>query len=195
MREQRTSSPGVNLGMSTTLSATLGGGGGGGNPAIGGNSLLNVQQVNTGSLNSYAVSLIDGVGGLASLAHILSNGTGANQANKVWYDERTLTASSTDDLDLTNLTLNGVTVTFSKIKWVILRVVFPATGVKIVFGGAVTNVFLGWLSGTTPTEDIQDLTIRLANIDGWAVDSTHKIFQLNNPGGTSVTYDIILIGS
>ena len=35
----------------------------------------------------------------------LSDGTGANQADKLWHDQRTLAAVPNEDLDLTNLML------------------------------------------------------------------------------------------
>src|SRR5262245_62002424 len=52
----------------------------------------------------------------------VSNGTGANQANMVFSDQRTVASASNEDLDLAASLVNafGATITFTAIKAIIL---------------------------------------------------------------------------
>ncbi len=53
----------------------------------------------------------------------LANGTGANQADRIWHDKRTIAASATDALDLAGVLVDafGATVTFAKIKAIVIE--------------------------------------------------------------------------
>jgi hypothetical protein len=53
---------------------------------------------------------------------ILGTGTGANQADKLWSDTRTLAASAVEDLDLAGVLVDalGVTATFARVKGLII---------------------------------------------------------------------------
>jgi hypothetical protein len=49
---------------------------------------------------------------------VLDNGTGANQANEVWSDTRTLTTGANETLDLNGVLVDAVgqSVAFTKVK-------------------------------------------------------------------------------
>jgi hypothetical protein len=129
----------------------------------------------------------------------LANGTGANQADRLWTDTRTVAGSGTDALDLAGSLVDafGTTVTFVKLKGVLIsaaagntnnvRVNRPAAngvplflaasdGIDVLPGGVFVWVAPG--VGVTVTAATADLL----NVD-------------NSSSGTSVTYDIVLVGT
>ncbi|WP_305972696.1 MULTISPECIES: hypothetical protein [unclassified Mameliella] len=84
-----------------------------------------------------------------------ANGTGANQADIVFVDEREVPESSNDDLDLAGALSDafGATVAAAEVV-AILIINAPRTGTAnasdLTIGGA-TNAFEGFLGGTSPT--------------------------------------------
>jgi len=133
----------------------------------------------------------------ASIA--LTSGTGTGQADRLFTDTRTVTASGTDALDLAGSLVDafGATLTFVKLKAVLVsaaagntnnvRINRPASngvplflaasdGIDIPPGGAFLWVAPG--AGVTVTPATGDLL----NID-------------NSGAGTSVTYDVVLVGT
>lgn len=134
-----------------------------------------------------------------SLAIALAQGTGANQADRVFTDTRTLALSATEDLDLAGVLVDafGAVITFAKIKAVIIlpaagntndvQLTRPASngvplflaaadGIAIKPGGAFVWVAPG--TGVTVTPATGDL-----------------LTITNGGAGTPVTYDVILIGT
>lgn len=131
---------------------------------------------------------------------VFGNGVGANQANQVWHDQRTLAASATEDLDFAGVLTNafGATVTFAKIRAILIvaasgntnnvNVTRPASnglplflaasdGLAIAPGGAFMFIApnLAGLAVTAGTGDLLTIT--------------------NSAGSTSVTYDVFVIGN
>lgn len=129
----------------------------------------------------------------------LANGTGANQVDRLWTDTRTVAGSGTDALDLAGSLVDafGTTITFVKLKAVLItaaagntnnvRVNRPASnsvplflaaadGIDVLPGGLFMWVAPGAGITVTPT------TGDLLNVD-------------NSGAGTSVTYDIVLVGT
>jgi hypothetical protein len=131
----------------------------------------------------------------------LANGTSANQANMVWLDTRTLTASSTEDLDLAGGLSDafGNTVTFTRIKAIIISASSANTN-NVVVGGDGTAAFVNWVSDATDKLVVRPGgTLCLVSPDSTAyavTATTADILQVaNSAGSTSVTYDIVLIGT
>lgn len=129
-----------------------------------------------------------------------SNGTGANQANMVFTDQRTLSASGTEDLDLAGGLTDafGNTITFTSIKGIFI---YAATGNTndVLVGGAASNQFIEWVSNASDVIVVKPggffgLCNPAAN--GYAVTaSTGDLLKVaNSSSGTSVTYDIIIVG-
>lgn len=131
----------------------------------------------------------------------LTSGTGANQADKYWSDQRTIAASSNDDLDLAGSLTDLITgtMTFVRIKGII---VYAATGNtnNVVIGGSASNPFNTWVSGTSPAVIVRPgglFCLMATDATSYAVTAgTGDILRLTNSGaGTTVTYDIHLIGA
>lgn len=72
-----------------------------------------------------------------------TDGTGADQADVIWHDQRTVSASSNDDLDLAGSLTNsfGATVTFAKVKGIYIQNTNTTAGDIITVGGEGSNEF------------------------------------------------------
>ncbi len=160
----------------------------------------NVRLTVTGELDNTVT--------LGTVQHLLSyvnnpaftNGTGANQANMVYGGTRTLTASSTESLDLNSGLTNafGNTIVFTSIKAMI--VVAAAANTNNVIVGAGSNPFINWIQGTTPAIIVPPggmFCITAPTAAGFAITAdTGDILKVaNSSSGTSVTYDLVLIGT
>ncbi len=143
-----------------------------------------------GSLN-YAVNFA------ASLT--FADGTGANQANMIWADQRTLSASATEDLDLAGGLTNvfGAALTFTKIKAIIVtaaagntnsvQVIRPASNGVPIFMAAGDGIAL------TPGAFFAAAFPNLAGIG--VTGGTGDLLTLTNSAGTTpVTYNIVIVG-
>jgi len=130
----------------------------------------------------------------------LANGTGANQADRVFTDTRTLSASATEDLDLAGVLTDafGAVITFVKLKALIIKAaaantnnvnlsrpagatgvpVFLAISDGIIIPPGYTFAWFGPGTGITVTPSTGDL-----------------ITLTNSAGGTGVTYDVVIIGT
>lgn len=129
----------------------------------------------------------------------LATGTSANQADMLWHDQRTLTASATEDLDLAGVLTNafGVTQTFARIKGLVVYAAAANTNNVNVTRPASNGVplFLAASDG---------IPVHPGGIFAWvapgaAVTVTAGTGDLltftNSAGSTSVTYDVIIFGA
>jgi hypothetical protein len=129
----------------------------------------------------------------------LATGTAANQADMLWHDTRTLAASATEDLDLAGVLVDGLgtTETFKTIKVIIISAATGNTN-NVVAGNAASNQFPGsWgTTGTCSTAPGGE-TWCISPKTGWTVTAgTGDLLKIaNSAAGTSVTYDIIVIGT
>ena len=130
----------------------------------------------------------------------LANGTGANQADLLWSDTRTVTASSTDSLDLAGSLTNafGATVTFARIKAVMVKAASGNTNNVNVTRPASNGVplFLAASDGI-PVKPGGAFIWVAPDATGVAVTGgTGDLLDIVNSGaGTSVTYDIVIVGA
>ena len=133
---------------------------------------------------------------------VFTDGAGANQANKIWTDTRTIAASGTDDLDLNGTALTdafGVAMAFTKIKGII--VVADATNTNdVVVGGAASNGFISPFGSATDKVKVQAggmLVLVTPSAAGYAVTAaTADLLRIANGGaGTGVNYTIFVIGA
>lgn len=130
----------------------------------------------------------------------MSSGVGANQADKIFSDTRTIAASGTDDLDLAGVLIDplGATITMARLKLLIVKA--AAANTNNVVMGVGTNPITTILGGTTPTLNIRPgglLVLAAPDVTGYVVTAaTADILRFANSGaGTSVTYDVILVGA
>lgn len=134
-----------------------------------------------------------------ALGLTLTNGTGANQVDRVFTDTRTLGASATEDLDLAGILTDafGAVLTFAKIKAVIVtaaagntndvNVTRPATNGVPLFTAVSSGVGVkpgGMLAWACPGTGV---TVTAATGD--------LITFTNSAGGTGVTYSVVIIGT
>lgn len=134
-------------------------------------------------------------------SNAFSDGTGANQAQKVFSDTRTISASSSESLDLAGVLTDafGATLTFAEIKALIIKAAVGNTN-DVIVGGAASNAWVGHVGDATDTITVKPggtLCLIAPNAAGYAVvASTGDILKVANSGGTTgVTYDIIIIGN
>jgi hypothetical protein len=158
---------------------------------------FNVQQSSTLDLASGLVTM------QRQYRTLLQNGTAAGQADRFFQDTRTVAASTNDDLDLAGVLTDayGVTITFARIKGLFVAAA-AANANNVIIGGSATNPVTSFMSGTTPAIILRPgasmmLTAGSADATGYAVTAgTADILRLTNGGaGTTVTYDIVIIGA
>lgn len=131
-----------------------------------------------------------------------TNGAAINQVDRAFADQRTIAASGTDDLDLTGTALQdimGVNLALARVK---LIAVYAAAGNtnNVVIGAAAATQFVGPFGAATHTLALPpngSLLITAPTAAGWAVGAgASDLLRIANSGaGTSVTYDIVILGS
>jgi hypothetical protein len=142
-----------------------------------------------------------GLKSVPELSFALTYGTGSGKANKIYTAQRTVTATTADNLDLAgSLTdLNGSAITFTKIKLILIAIVSP-DGTKTLRVGprGVSNTYQGAFGGTGATV-YKDFThwdvVEYEPVTGRTVTAgTGDILGIYNPSASSVTYEIIIAG-
>lgn len=122
------------------------------------------------------------------------------KADRIWSDERTLSASASDSLDLAGgLTDSaGAAITFAKVRAIVVKAAL-ANGADIVVGGAASNTFTGPFGGATHTVAVKPggTLVLCAPKTGWTVTpSTGDILKiLNGSGAAAATYQIAILGT
>lgn len=131
---------------------------------------------------------------------VLTNGTGANNANQIFTDTRTLTASATEDLDLSGSLVNafGTTIAFTKIKALIVTAAAANTN-DVLVGGATSNQAASFFGDATDVVKVKPggmIALVAPDANGYSITaSTADLLKIaNSAGGTSVTYTIVIIG-
>lgn len=136
----------------------------------------------------------------------LLTGTGAGQADLSWYDERTLLASATEDLDVVGSLTDTFGDTFSPARIKAIAVLAePLSGSanvnNVVLGGASATQWAALL-GTTGTVTLRPGALFVAcagaaDATGYvcAAGSTDLLKVANSSSGSSVTYQIAIIGA
>lgn len=130
---------------------------------------------------------------------LLGSGTGANQANNVFHDQRTVAASGNEDLDLAASLVNAVgdTLTFTKVKAILIKAAAGNTNNVQVTRPASNGVplFMAAGDGIALTPGAWFLAV-FPDANGVAVtaDTGDLLNVANSSSGTGVTYDVIIIG-
>lgn len=129
----------------------------------------------------------------------LASGTGAGQADKIWHDERTLAASTSENLDLVGSLVDafGATLTFARVRGLVVYA-SPANTNNVLVGGAAANAFVNWVGDATDVVAVRPgglLTLFAPDATAYAVGTGDQLKIANSGAGTSVTYDIVVIGA
>jgi hypothetical protein len=166
-------------------------------PLTGTQAALSISGTLTGALDLQTlVSALTFTRGVS-----LDSGTGANQADKIFSDTRTLGASATEDLDLAGGLTDafGASITFARVKIIAVSAIAGNTN-DVVLGAAATNTFVGPFGAATHTVKVRPsgfVCFACSDATGWVVTaSTADLLRVGNGGaGTGVTYDIVIIGT
>ena len=132
---------------------------------------------------------------------LLATGTAAGKADRLFSDRRTLAASATEDLDLSGSLLDalGGAATFARVKGLFISA--ASTNTNNVIVGAGTNPWITALNSTGTVTLRPGASIGLFSGDtdatAYAVTAgTGDVLKIANSGsGTSVTYEVVIIGS
>ena len=129
----------------------------------------------------------------------LANGTAANQANLVWYDTRTLAATS-EQIDLAGGEREAFAdvATFTNIRTLLIRNKQTTTGLTLTIGGGTTNpistIFGSTATNCTETIGPDGWTHKHNPVDGFAVTGGSADTLKLDAGTNTVVFDIIVIG-
>lgn len=134
-----------------------------------------------------------------SQAISLTDGTGANQADRIFSDTRTLTASANEDLDLSGSLTNAYgTVTFARIK-AVLVIADSANTNNVNVSRSTSNGVPLFLAAT------DGIAVRPGGVFLWACSDVTGVAVTagtgdllnfaNSAGSTSVNYSVVIIGA
>jgi hypothetical protein len=139
---------------------------------------------------------------LALTLTLLAGASGAGVADRMFFDQRNLAASATEDLDLVGTTLldfTGTAVSFAKIKAIGFKAL--ATNTNNVIIGAATAPWVGLLNaaGTLTLRPGTAFVCAVGSSDatGYAtVATTGDILKVANSAGTTgVDYQVAILGT
>lgn len=150
---------------------------------------------------STALDLVTSRAPLAYASTIdLASGVGANQADRIFADQRTLAASATEDLDLAGVLSDplGAALTFARIKAVLVKAAAGNTNNVNVTRPAANGVplFLAAGDGRPVMPGGLDLWVAPGATGVPVTAGTGDLLTFTNSGaGSSVTYDVVIIGA
>lgn len=127
-----------------------------------------------------------------------ATGTGTAQANQVWTDTRTLSASATENLDLAAALTDafGTTLTFTKVKAIMITAASGNTNGVQVTRPASNGVPLFLAASDGIQLEAGDCFMFAGPVGKTVTASTGDILTItNSAGSTSVTYTIEIIGT
>ena len=130
----------------------------------------------------------------------LTNGTGANQADKIFTDQRTLAAGVSEDLDLAGVLIDalGDVITFARIKALVV-IAAAANPNNIVVGNAAANGFVGPFGAATHTHSVRPggfYAWGCSDATGYPVTGgTADLLKILAGAGGNHIYDIVIIGA
>jgi hypothetical protein len=155
----------------------------------------------SGGSNSFGSTYWNGV---MSLVQPFSGGTTANKFDQLYMAERSVNASSNDDLDLSGVLTDifGATITSVELVGIVLinapKAGSPANVSNLTLGGG-SNPVVGFLGGTTPTVGPikPGGCFVLMNPDATGLATitagTGDILRIANGSGGAATYQIALM--
>lgn len=123
-------------------------------------------------------------------------GTGANQADLFWGDERTLAASATENLDLAGVLSDAFGSTMTAAELVAIVVIANSANTNnVVVGGAASNtlLMLGDATDKVPVKPGGAFLLVAPNAAGQCTVTAATgdiLLVANSSSGTSVTYKI-----
>lgn len=130
-----------------------------------------------------------------------TDGAGAGQANVIWQDTRTLSASATENLDMSGSLLNalGAAAVFARVKFILVKAASGNTNnvnVTMPAANGVPGIFLAAGDGTAVRPGGAWLWVAPDATGAVVTASTGDLLTVtNSAGSTGVTYNITIIGA
>lgn len=132
----------------------------------------------------------------------LADGTGSGQANCVFAADFSIATTAFQLYDLKGgggeLDVVNVALAMTAVKEVLIQITTPGASTSIRFGPqAQTNAAQLWFQAATTNfwQEIRNILWAADPVSGWALDSTHKVIALYNPGGSTVAGKIRVTGT
>lgn len=167
-------------------------------------ALTSKLSVNISADHTKTLDLADGRVQLAKAYQtVLASGTAAGQADLLFHDQRTLSASATENLDLAGSLTDafGTTLTFARVKALIVSASASNTN-NVLVGGDATSTFFTFFGAEADNLILRPgttfaLICGAADATGYAVTATTAdlLMFTNSAGSTSVTYDVLIFGT
>lgn len=165
-------------------------------------ALTTVVDLSIDATHTSALDLVTAQDHLEFVKRItLATGTGAGQADLVFHDQRTLSASGTEDLDFAGSLSDafGATLTFARIKLIAVSAAAGNTNNVVVTQDAtagVPNIFTGAGEGVSVRPGGLFLWVAPDATAAAVTATTADLLTFtNSSSGTSVTYDLVVIGA
>jgi hypothetical protein len=131
----------------------------------------------------------------------VASGTGLDQLDMIWHDQRTLAASTAENLDLAGSLVDvfGNTMTFARVKLIVI-VAAVENGGLIQVGGAAANGLDNLFASLTDIIQVRAggaFMVMAPDATGYVVTGgTADILKINNTdAGDPATYDIYIAGA
>jgi len=129
----------------------------------------------------------------------LATGTVLDQADRMWHDNRTLSATS-EDIDLAGGVTDGLgaSVTFVKVKCIAIFNNSTTAGDNLTVGGAAATQFVNWVGDATDKIVIGPggcFLLWNPSLAGYAVGAGASDLLKVDSGANEIEYDIIIIGT
>lgn len=124
-----------------------------------------------------------------------TNGTGANKAQHVFSDVRSILTTASEEIDLRALVNGFGTLTSAKVKAILINPITVASGYRLLVGGAAANAFSACFADPSDIIRVDSGSPMLLTslVDGWTVDATHKMLKIENPSGGTFEYEILVL--
>lgn len=139
--------------------------------------------------------------GNISYSTTLSDGTGSQQADKIYFVAGTLAASGSTTYDLGALTdVFGNAIDFNRIKVMQLKntTAVTVTGAVLQVGAAASNPFVNWVGNTDDIVNVRAngvLFLSAPDATAYSVGSGVNLKLVNASGATSASFSLVLVGS
>lgn len=134
-----------------------------------------------------------------------SNGSGDDEADRIWHDQRTLATAATEDLNLTDLTTtifaDTVTIGLATVRALLIVNTASTAGEDLLIGGAGAGGN-AWAAAMNGDQDARlvvpaDSMLMLVNKkNDWPVtNGSADQLRIENGGAGDITYQIVIAGS
>ena len=128
---------------------------------------------------------------------VLTSGTGANQADKVYSE--TKSAAAAYDVDLAGVLLDayGVVITFARVKAIVV-IADPNNVGNVIVGNAAANAFGAPFGAVTHTVNVRPggvLAMLAPDVTAWPVTAATADILRFAPSSGTVVFDFAIVGA